>query len=162
MTPSLSALREQIGHLILEPAAATEARPIWLTASDPDKLDGADMPERMRDWLRMIGWKARAGHTALVPGEDDMVGAVVGLGREKNAPLRALTPGFDDDEIVSLIERLAQERNAVEMRRKPDVRNWMPRLPASRNCSGSLPISGAKTTIFPDRCSSRAQGAMPL
>jgi len=93
MTPTLSALREQIGHMILEPAATEEPRPVWPTASDADKL-GTDIPERVRQWLRLIDWKARAGHTALVPDETDMAGAVLGLGREKNAPFRALTPGI--------------------------------------------------------------------
>ncbi len=94
MTPSLSALRKQIGELILEPAAAAHARPIWPTASDADKLDDGDMPAPVRDWLALIDWKARAGHSALVPEENGAAGAVLGLGREQNAPFRALTPGI--------------------------------------------------------------------
>lgn len=94
MTISLSAFRDQISRLILVADTATEARPIWPTARDADRLESADMPQHVRDWLRMIDWKARAGHTALVPGDETMAGAVLGLGREKAAPFRALCPGI--------------------------------------------------------------------
>jgi len=94
MTLSLSAFRTQIGDLILDSNEAAQARPIWPTARDADKLDDSEMPDQVRAWLRTIEWKARAGHTALVPDDPGVAGAVLGLGREKNAPFRALTPGI--------------------------------------------------------------------
>ncbi|MFP3920849.1 MAG: leucyl aminopeptidase family protein [Dichotomicrobium sp.] len=94
MTFSLNDFRDELGGLILTPGADDNARPIWPTGSNADSIDIPGLPERVRTWLRTIDWKARAAHTALVPGEDDVAGAVLGLGREKDAPFRALLPGI--------------------------------------------------------------------
>jgi len=94
MTISLSALRDEIEGLLLDPAKSADARPVWPLARDADKLDGADVPDSVKAWLTTIDWKARAGNTALVPQENGGLGAVVGLGREDRAPFRALMPGI--------------------------------------------------------------------
>ncbi|RIA56276.1 leucyl aminopeptidase family protein [Dichotomicrobium thermohalophilum] len=94
MTVSLRDFRDELGGLILEPGAAEDAIPVWPTSDNADKIDLPGLPERAKAWLRTIDWKARGGNTALLPGEERLDGAVVGLGREENAPFRALTPGI--------------------------------------------------------------------
>jgi len=94
MTISLSDIREQISGLILEPGTSADATPIWPTADDADKLELPDLSEQAIAWLRTIDWKARAANTALLPGADGVAGAMLGLGREANAPFRTLLPGI--------------------------------------------------------------------
>jgi len=94
MSLSLSDFRHELSGLILEPGAANDALPIWPVASDGAKPELPDLPEHARAWLRRIDWKARAANTAMIPSDDGLAGAVLGLGRDKNAPFRALTPGI--------------------------------------------------------------------
>jgi leucyl aminopeptidase len=94
MTVSLRDFRDELEGLILAPGTVEDAVPVWPTSDNADKIDLPGLPERAKAWLRTIDWKARGGNTALLPGDDGIAGAVVGLGREKNAPFRALTPGI--------------------------------------------------------------------
>ncbi len=94
MTVSLRNFRDELSRLILEPDAAAHAVPVWPTNADADKLDLLGLPDRSKHWLKAIDWKARGGNTALLQGENGLAGAMLGLGREKAAPFRALTPGI--------------------------------------------------------------------
>ncbi len=94
MAVSLRDFRDELDGLILAPGTAEDAVPVWPTSDNADKIDLPGLPERAKAWLRTIGWKARGGNTAMLPGEDGLAGAVVGLGRDENAPFGALTPGI--------------------------------------------------------------------
>jgi len=94
MTVSLRDFRDELDGLILEPGAASDAVPVWPTGSDAEKIEISDLPEGAKRWLRTIDWTARGGNTALLPGKDGLAGAMLGLGRDKTAPFRALTPGI--------------------------------------------------------------------
>jgi len=94
MTVSLRNFRDELSRLILEPDAAADAVPVWPTNADADKLDLPGLPDSAKHWLKAIDWKARGGNTALLQGENGLAGAMLGLGREKAAPFRALTPGI--------------------------------------------------------------------
>jgi len=93
MTISWRDFRDELDGLILSSSSAEDAIPIWPTRDNADKIDLPGLREPAKAWLRAIDWKARSGNTALLPGDDGVGGAMLGLGREKNAPFRALIPG---------------------------------------------------------------------
>ena len=67
-------------NLLVETAAA--AVPIHAVASDRYDAWLAEQPARIRGWLASVGFKAEAGSTATIAGEDGGLSAVIlGLGR---------------------------------------------------------------------------------
>jgi leucyl aminopeptidase len=90
MPTKLSAIRAEIEKLFFEDGAAPSI-PIWTLDGTPEAM--ARLPEDVRNWLKITGWKNAAGMMAVIPGNGAIASVVLGLGEDKAAAQNCLLPG---------------------------------------------------------------------
>lgn len=72
----------------------TKTLPIWTAASDTLEKDLKPVPADGRAWIKATGWQAEAGTVSVLPGKDgEVVGAVLGYGKESNPARKAMLTG---------------------------------------------------------------------
>ena len=71
-------------HLTFSKGTRDQAKTLYLVGKDdlPDWL--GTLPERDREWIEAVGFKAQAGEVALIPGPDGVRAAAGGLGGAKD------------------------------------------------------------------------------
>lgn len=93
MSISFEAFTKQIDNLLIDAAAGDETRPVWAVSKVDEVDDLPGFPVGGKQWLETIGWKPRAGSTALLQHGGELVGAVLGLGNTTRSPYHGLLAG---------------------------------------------------------------------